>query len=287
MKIGRTLAAIALATGLGATAESVSAGGPRPVRDASRNWAGYAVTHLVDGSSFTSVTATWRQPVVTCGPGDAGARAAIWIGLGGYRPGSRSLEQAGVSSDCSLWTNRPHYYAWYEIPPAGGVIVDGYPVQGGDAMTVTVDVNRARTHVSFELRNRTRGWQFRRAVPVRSPSVSSAEWIVEAPQSCRGMHCAWPRLADFGSVRLARIGTVGDGHAGTILDPHWQATAIRLTPSKLHAYVTGSRAGAAPMGLAADGSAFTLAWSRIAVEPPPRPAKRPNPLLAGPFRPAG
>jgi len=281
------LAAIAVATGVGATAESASARSPRPLSDASRNWAGYAVTHLVEGRSFTSVRASWRQPVVRCGPGDAGARAAIWIGLGGYRPGARSLEQAGVSSDCSLWTNRPHYYAWYEIPPAGGVIVERYPVEGGDAMTVRVDVNRARTRVSFELRNRTRGWEFRRAVPVESPSVSSAEWIVEAPQSCRGMHCAWPRLADFGSVRLAGVGAVGDGHAGTILDPHWQATAIRLTPSRIHAYVTGSRAGAAPTALARDGSAFTLAWRPTTVEPRPRPEPPANPLLAGPYRPAG
>ena len=52
------------------------------------NWAGYTVT---GGSvSYTSVTATWRAPVVTCAAADAGNQSAFWVGLGGLAANLRS-----------------------------------------------------------------------------------------------------------------------------------------------------------------------------------------------------
>jgi hypothetical protein len=285
VKIGRILATIAVAIGVGATAGFAVAQGPEPIKAVSRNWAGYAVTHAAGNKLFTSVRASWIQPYVTCGRGDAGARAAIWVGLGGYRPGSAGLEQAGVSSDCGLWSNRPHYYAWYEIPPLAGVILDAYPVQAGDAMSAQVEVNRARTKVFFRLRNRTRGWAFEKTIAVRAPSLSSAEWIVEPPVRCNNTHCGVPGLANFGEVRLADVATVVNGHLGTILDPRWHATAIRLAPSRVHAALTGSTAGATPGDLTRDGAGFTVDWLPKAVFAGPKP-KPLNPLFAGPFEPA-
>jgi hypothetical protein len=282
VKIARILAAIAVAGGIGAAAGTASARAPLPVNTVSRNWAGYAVTHARGDRLFTSVTATWTQPRVTCGRGDAGQRAAIWVGLGGYRPGSNGLEQAGVSSDCGLWSNRPHYYAWYEIPPYAGVVLESFRVDAGDAMTAKVSVNRARTLVFFNLRNRTRGWVFVKAVAVREPNLTSAEWIVEPPIRCDSSHCGVPGLANFGTVRLADVFTVGNGHLGTILDRRWHATAIRLAPSRVHAALTGSTAGAAPGALSPAGDGFSVAWQPHAVFAGPKP-KPLNPLFAGPY----
>jgi hypothetical protein len=64
---------------------------------ATRGWAGYVVR--AGNSSFDEVTASWTQPRVVCNrPGSSAAR---WIGLGGTRSGSKSLEQIGTSADCS------------------------------------------------------------------------------------------------------------------------------------------------------------------------------------------
>jgi hypothetical protein len=282
VKIARLAAAIAAASALGATALSAGAAAPKPTRDVSRNWAGYAVT----GRSFTKVTATWTQPSVTCGPGDRGARFSVWVGLGGYVGGAQGLEQTGVSSDCNSISNRPEFYAWYEVTPAPGIRVRHVRVRAGDTITATVEVGASGTTVDFRLQNRTRRWSFRKRLPVDGPNLSSAEWIAEAPAGCTPVRCGSQRLANFGSLRVRKIATVAGGHEGRILDPGWQAIAIRQAPSSHHAYVTGSTAGAAPRALAADGAAFTLVWQPNAVSEQPgreQPSTKPvDPLIAGP-----
>src|SRR2546430_635897 len=80
----------------------------------SANWAGYAVAATdgvpatsADGSattaapaSFTSVTGTWRQPRATCTAGSVGF-SSVWVGLGGFSPGSEAIEQIGTEVDCT------------------------------------------------------------------------------------------------------------------------------------------------------------------------------------------
>jgi hypothetical protein len=287
VRIARLVAAIAVATSMGAAAQSASGfAGARPAKRVSSNWAGYAVTESA-GASFRSVTATWKQPKVTCGADDAGARSSVWVGLGGNSPDARGFEQIGSSSDCSATTDRPHYYVWHEVWPVPEVVVGQFEIEAGDTITATVVVNRAGTEMVFTITNRTRGLRFTMRQFVSTPDLSSAEWIVEAP-GC-GVGCETPRLANFGSVSFTNIAAVGNGHKGTILDRSWQATALRLRPSLHHAYSTGSTAGAAPKALAADGTSFTVAWQPHAVsgqpslpEPAPKPV---SPLIAGPRRP--
>jgi hypothetical protein len=269
VRIARLVGAIAVATSMGASALVAVAAAPR--KDVSPNWAGYAVTK----ASFRSVSATWKQPKVTCGPGDAGARSSVWVGLGGYRPGSHRLEQIGSASDCSAATGRPHYYAWHEIPPALGVVAQ-LPVGAGDIISAKVAVNEAGTLVLFTIENRTRGVGYTTSEPVSKADVSSAEWIVEAPPRC-GARCGTPRLANFGSVSFTQVAALAGGHVGTILDPGWQATAIRILPSY-------SSVGAAPKALAGDGASFTV--SRQSLVSPKQPATTTtSPLVAGPRRP--
>ena len=263
------VASIAAATGLSAAALAFAA---PPGESISPNWAGYAVTK----ASFRSVAATWRQPKVRCSPSDRGARSSVWVGLGGYLPGSSRLEQIGSASDCSVTTGRPRYYAWYELPPAPGVVTR-LRVEAGDIMSAKVAVNGAGTVVLFSIENRTRGAGFATSEQASKPDLSSAEWIVEAPSRC-GVGCGTPRLADFGSTSFTQVTAFSGGHVGTILDPSWHATAVRMLP--------GLEAGAAPKALAADGASFTVAWQPAASSAPTQPAGKPtNPLIAGPRRP--
>jgi hypothetical protein len=268
VRIARLVAAIAVATGMGA-ADLAFAGAPG--NDVSPNWAGYAVTK----ASFRSVSATWKQPTVRCGTNDRGARSSVWVGLGGYGRGSHTLEQIGSASDCGVTTGRPRYYAWYEIPPAPGIVLQ-LPVAAGDIISAKVAVNGAGTLALFTIENRTRGVGYTTSEPVRKPDLSSAEWIVEAPSRC-GAGCGTPRLADFGSVSFTQVAAFSAGHVGTIVDRSWQATAVRMLPSLL--------AGAAPKALAPDGTSFTVVWQGGGSSTPAPAAKPASPLVAGPRRP--
>ena len=116
--------ALGLVLTSGGAARSAGARAVRAVRavrnasgaqSVSSNWAGYAVTST--GTTYTSVTATWTQPKVTCDASDAGTESAFWVGLGGYSSGSQALEQVGADSDCST-VAQPSYYAWVCVPSA-------------------------------------------------------------------------------------------------------------------------------------------------------------------------
>jgi Peptidase A4 family len=133
-------------------------------------WSGAAVT----GSGFTSVTATWIEPSVTCH--SYNDLMANWVGLDGY--GSSTVEQIGVAIDCS--SGAPVYQAFYEMYPAGPVYfsLTTYPVRAGDRMTGTV--TRSGTTFTLKLTNNTRGWT-RTITQSMTASNASAEVILESP----------------------------------------------------------------------------------------------------------
>ena len=110
----RRIAALALflvfafpATGRSALDRSPRAPNHRITRSTSTNWAGYSAT----GGTFTSVSATWKQPAATCT--SATAYSSFWVGLDG--DGTNTVEQTGTDADCS--SGKPVYYAWYEMYP--------------------------------------------------------------------------------------------------------------------------------------------------------------------------
>ncbi|HEX7083865.1 MAG TPA: G1 family glutamic endopeptidase [Gaiellaceae bacterium] len=240
----------------------------------SANWAGYAVsdaTTLSTGTTdpsqtaplqFTSVTATWKVPKVTCAADASPAYSAFWVGLGGYSDGAQALEQIGVDSDCTREA-KPTYYAWYELVPAPSVHLT-LQVQGGD--TVTASVNVSGTDVLVQVKNRTRRSAFTRHLPMESPDLSSAEWIAEAPSACSSLgECHVLPLADFGSVGFTRIATIANTHGGTLTDPTWSAAALTLVPHKAGSPFFGvpgdaGKAGAAPAAFTADGRGFSVGW---------------------------
>ncbi len=270
----------------------VALAAPKPTSQ----WSGYAVTSPTGGSGgsggFTSVTATWKQPAATCHSGVASS--AFWVGLGGFASNSNRIEQVGAAADCTS-TNKPKYYAWYDLPPNPGVILK-LKVRPADVMTASVHMNATRTQVALRIVNTTTGGVYSTNLRVEGPDVTSAEWITEAPSSCNDYGaCQSIPLADFGKVRFTKVATVANGHQGTIVDKHWQDTAIKLVPhtqtdryfpEAADAQPSSSTAGAIPYGLTPAGDAFGVTWKADTEgsQPPPTRPTSPNAYVAGPRR---
>jgi Peptidase A4 family len=230
----------------------------------SSNWAGYAVHH--PGVTFRQVSGTWTQPSASCVAGQP-SYSAVWVGIGGFKPTSDALEQIGTEVDCEA-TGNPVSSAWYELVPAPSKTIS-FVVQPGDVVHATVTV--VGHQVILVLENRTRNRTFRKSVFASSIDVSSAEWIVEAPSECINQFaCQALPLANFGSVAFdSAAATSTAGSTGSILDPRWWRTQIRLTPGAQRFIVarqTSDSAGTAtPSTLQANGTRFDVAYSTVPV----------------------
>jgi hypothetical protein len=237
--------------------------------DVSANWAGYVVTGA--STSYTSVTGSWKQPMITCDASDLGASSAFWVGLGGYYTSSQSLEQIGTSADCSARTGKPTYYAWYELVPNGSVTISKFTVQPNDLITTSVNIVDGGSSVLLQIKDRTRHTTFTKTLPFASADTSSAEWVTEAPSSCNQFRCRQISLSNFGSVRFTNVAALGNSTGGTLTsNPGWTATAVSLVPTQPSGFFPGpdrfstaasSPAGATPSQPTADGRGFTISWT--------------------------
>jgi hypothetical protein len=212
---------------------AVSPAGPlwsRPgVTVTGTGWAGYTAT----GSTYTSVTTTFNQPAVKCSSGDT--YSSFWAGLDGYS--SDTVEQVGTEADCEGKT--AEYYAWYELYPAYPVTLSA-TVKPGDAITVTVAFSGTDTF-TFTVKNATEGWTETAKKTASGTARSSAEIIVESPESTLP-------LADFGSVAFS--GCKVDGEPLGSFDPI-ATDSPGLTVSPI-----------------TDGTEFTVTWSEAAAAAP-------------------
>lgn len=231
-------------------------------------WSGYVVTgnHV----SYTSISGTWTEPVMSCTAGTAPGLSAAWVGLGGLT--THSLQQVGVDANCNA-KGHATYFAWFEILPDVAHNV-AERIGAGDVITGTVK-RIGLALVELRLQNLTRHWTFDRKITWGSADVSSAEWIVEAPFSCKRFTCKTSRLANFGSLSFHNVAAVGNGHRGSLFDPAWTTTQINLAPC-IRTQAT-SRAGATPTPATKGGTIFGVAWVRDAGRPPP--CKGPSGLL--------
>jgi hypothetical protein len=130
-------------------------------------WSGYATT----GSNFTSVSAGWNEPTVTCN--SSNDLYAPWVGIDGYN--SITVEQTGVATNCS--SGQPVYQAWYEMFPGAPVYYNN-AVSGGDQFTGTVIRNG--TNYVLGITDVTKGWT-QTTVKTGNHANSSAEFILESP----------------------------------------------------------------------------------------------------------
>jgi hypothetical protein len=214
----------------------------------SANWAGYAV----HGTTFSRVSASWRQPRATCTSGNR-TYSAMWVGLGGYSLTSNNLEQVGTELDCHL-DGRASSSAWYELVPSPSHKI-GLPVHPGDRLNASVQSSGGVVIVS--LQNMTTHHGFRKTFHPGAVDVSSAEWILEAPSACifGSTACQTLPLTDFGRAifRNARA-LAASGRSGTISTPAWHRTKISLTSQGQ--LLGGSRSGITTVGASATPSAL-------------------------------
>ena len=278
--MSRRQAAVAVAlavAALGAGSARASTGGALDVAtQTSSNWAGYAVgsgdpAAGAAPATFTSVSGSWTQPAAACTRSGT-TYSAFWVGLGGFADGSQALEQAGTEADCTL-AGRARYTVWYELVPAAPVSVQ-LTVQPGDTISASVSVDGPS--VSIQIANTTRGTVFAQQLAMDAPDLTSAEWIAEAPSACAGFGCTPLPLTNFGTVGFTGANATGGGHAGTISDPAWAATALTLHGGN-GASLFRNRfalavpvADAIPAALSSDGSSFAVTWQ------PRQPAAAPS-----------
>lgn len=147
------------------------------------NWSGYVAT----GGPFTSVSASWTEPAVSCN--SSSDLYAPWVGIDGY--GSDSVEQTGVATDCS--SGSPVYQAWYEMYPQNPVYYND-PVAAGDSFSasVTTDGNGDYT---LTISDDSHGWS--ESTPGSFDGQNaSAEAILESPTA------AYP---NFGAVNFTNF----------------------------------------------------------------------------------
>jgi len=169
------------------------------------NWSGYKVTQ---GGPFASVTGSWTVPEVFS---DGGQASSTWVGID---DSATALIQVGTSQYYSSGLlgsgigGGASYYAWWEILPASETkLPDGHPVSPGDQITASVSFAGQGTPTPgtsapflITISDSTKNWVFTKEVTYAG-ALSSAEWIVEAPQVCPYyVNCYIAALADYGSV---------------------------------------------------------------------------------------
>lgn len=156
---------------------------------------------------------SWTGPI--CLPANAPEEySASWVGIGGYCENANctavdnTLIQLGTAQNV-LWNGETQSYAWIEMLPNAPVIISptypncnslscAYPVHPGDAITasLTCQSNCSTPGTSqtwlLSMWNRKQNWSWSTVVTYSS-TLSSAEWIQEAPASSAGVL----PLADF------------------------------------------------------------------------------------------
>lgn len=225
------------------------------------NWAGYvAASSSTTKTSFSGVSGSWTQPAANCDAGSP-SDSAFWVGIGGYS--GTHLEQIGTSADCSK-SGQAVYNAWYELVPAAQVPLT-MTVQPGDRLSAHVAVSGDAVTVS--LSDQTRHTTYSKRLQMSSPTVSSAEWIAEAPSRCTSsssQDCHVLSLADFGNVTFTGASASAGGRTGSITSGLGAVSAITLEADQGYGrmYATSAEANASPGALSSNGSSFSVAWQR-------------------------
>ena len=157
------IAAVVLVLGVFGLTSSASA------QVESTSWNGYAVV----GSTFTSTTADWTMPSLTCGAKAAAKSVAIWTGLDGYS--SDTVEQVGAEAYCASGT--VSYFGWYELYPQEPVDFSN-PLSPGDQLAASVTFDGS-SKFTLTLDDLTAGWNQSVVKTLSGAARSSAETIVE------------------------------------------------------------------------------------------------------------
>jgi hypothetical protein len=221
--------ALAVAAVVAAAVPAFATGSPSRVRSdpnhkitqsTSTNWSGYAAT----GGTFTSVSASWTQPTVSCAAGET-SYSSFWVGLDGYN--SSTVEQTGTDADCSSGT--PRYYAWYEMYPKFPVNLSN-PVAPGDTLSASVTAGSGGKF-TLTISDSTQPWTITTTQRLNKAALSSAEVIAEAPSSRGGVL----PLANFGTVSFSSATANGQPLDSFNPDPitMQSGSTVKAQPSKI------------------------------------------------------
>jgi hypothetical protein len=203
----------------------------------SLNWSGYASIN----STFTDAKGSWTQPAATCN--GKSTYSSFWVGLDGYSSGT--VEQLGTEADCSH--GKPVYYAWWEMFPDISHKIGDFTVTPGATYTAEVHSDGGMVFSVTLSGGGNNPFSLDTSVgPV--PSLSSAEWIAEAPSMC-AKSCRELPLTNFGTVNF----TGASANGGAIDNSAWSFDPLTMVGN-------GGSVKAAPSALDPTGSAFSIAW---------------------------
>src|SRR6267143_2148535 len=164
------------------------------------NWSGYAIA--APDASVTDVRGSWIVPAIQGQCGTVEQHAAFWVGIDGFN--SQTVEQTGTDSACI--NGSPSYTAWYEFFPHASRTIHSLRVSPGDLIYAEVSYRSGRFNLTIA--HQTTGASSSRFGVVRSPQLSSAEWVTEAPSGRTGVL----PLTNFGLVKFGQSYT---GISGT------------------------------------------------------------------------
>ena len=245
-----------------------------PIASASSNWSGYAVSASANSVSY--VAGSWVVPTASS---KTSGYSSVWVGIDGFS--SSTVEQIGTEADVA--NGKVTYYAWYEAYPAGSVTISTMAVKPGDAITASVAYSAANRDFVLTITDKTDSETFTKSLAAAGAARSSAEWVVEAPSSNRGVL----PLANFGSVTFTNAYATINGTTGPIDNTGWQTYSINMTSRSQVEDSTSALSDAVATSALSTGSAATYSgtvsgFSVTYSATSPNPTPNPNPVTPAP-----
>jgi hypothetical protein len=164
--------------------------------------------------------------------------SALWVGIGGVN-GDQTLIQLGTEQDASA-TGATHYYAWYEMLPAGQIAVPSqqYPVRPGDVVGASLQCSASCTAGATQswtlaMTDYSAGWTWTSSNLSYASSLGAAEWILEAPTSGQDLELPLAALGSttfFADLVNGVSPGLSAGEAVALIDPQGHATANPSNP---------------------------------------------------------
>lgn len=221
------------------------------------SWSGYILKSADLGNAtppttFTAVSAKWKQPSVTCPVENA--RVSFWIGLDGN--GTPTVEQGGTVVTCSAANKPPVYKVFWEmfVPNNKSKGGENFTISPGD--TIEASVNYAKNSYAIKVTDTTSGHSVSTTQACAANVVckrGTAEWIVERPGSGK-----YP-LASYGTAELTNLGVTSSGAAPThsVINMAQSGTTLSTCSTVPPTGNTGSNSSHPIVDLA---SAITCKW---------------------------
>jgi len=199
----------------------------------SNNWSGYAAT----SGTFNGVSGTWTVPIVSSN-GDFGTDAT-WVGIGGVV--SHDLIQAGTMGTVDN-SGAVSYGVFFETLPDSPQAID-LAINAGDSITVSIK-QQVSTQWQILIQDNTTGQSVAFTDNYNS-SLSSAEWIQEAPS---GVRRVLP-LDNFATFQFTNSSTIENGETVSI---------ARANAKPITLVGRGDQVLAVPSALGSDGASFSI-----------------------------